>query len=76
MLGLVADRLSVKSPPKKSKNADIKIKNRYSLVQRATLGITYISNQDYNFWMNLTTAAACHHFVLLLMHVQINWWDC
>ena len=44
MLGLIADRLSVKSSPKKVKKTKthIEIKNQYSLDQRATLS-TYLS---------------------------------
>ena len=42
MLGLVADILSVKSPPEKVKKAHIEIKNQYTLVQRVTLS-TYLS---------------------------------
>ena len=43
LLGLVADRLSVKSPPKKVKKAHIEIKNQFTLFQRATLSTYLIS---------------------------------
>ena len=41
MLALVADRLSVKNPPKIVKNEHIEIKNQYGLSQIATLS-TYL----------------------------------
>ena len=67
MLGLVADRLAVKSPPTKVKKAHVEKKSVYFLPKGNFKHLSNISIQDYNFWMNPMVPP----FVLYLFHAQI-----